>query len=68
LFSAAKSTIPLLARGDDGAEGLVLLTELFDQREGVCQGQRVRGRDPTLQVDMIIRIIARVGAVNHLPR
>ncbi|MBV8266752.1 MAG: hypothetical protein JO252_10545, partial [Planctomycetaceae bacterium] len=40
----------LLQRDDDGAEGLVLLAEWFDQREGFGQGVRVRGHDPPLQV------------------
>jgi hypothetical protein len=34
---------------------MVLLTELFDQREGLSQGFRVRGHDPSLQLDMTVR-------------
>ena len=59
---------PLLQSGEDGAEGLVLLTELFDQRERLCQGVHVRGHDPTPQVDMTAQITAWVAKVNQLPR
>jgi hypothetical protein len=39
----------LVQRGNDGAEGLDLLTELFDQCESVCQRLRIRGHDPSLR-------------------
>jgi hypothetical protein len=39
----------LLQRGDDRVEAPVLLTELFDQREGFRQPKRVRGHDPPLE-------------------
>ena len=65
---------PLLQLGDDSAQGLMLLTKLFDQGQRVCEGQlvcqglHVRGHDPPLGLDMTIRVTARVGGVNHLPR
>jgi hypothetical protein len=39
----------LLRRGDDGAEGLDLLPELFDQCVSVCRRLRIRSHDPSLR-------------------